>query len=396
MIRRTTLLVCLTVVLACGRGDVAPSTPRTTRSGDTTFVVIPAGFDTAAIRIERADVLWKDDRLAEPSSVALVNGRLVIADRESLHFLDGSGTYLGTSGRLGQGPGEFGQIAAIGRVADRIVALDSRNMRYAVLDTLGVLVGTHGVRWPYPYVNPQGAGGPLRPWKSGVLRTAAENVHLDRATRLGLIWDALDSDSTAVLRSWDDITWTDLGVITVPEDAYPSRALVAIGNEGRFAWSDGLEYCVSIESLEEPGVIRSCRERPRTPVGPGARHPSVDEVSVPPTLKEGLRAALREQSVREYVPSLDQMVFSEEGLLWIRALGSDAPDVHPILRHWLPGSAPAYRRWEALDRRGYPAGALLLPSAFEPRVFLAGEAFGLLTLDSGEIVVAKVAWKSEA
>lgn len=394
MIRRTTILVCLAVLGACRSGDTAPSTPRTTRSGDTTFVVIPSGFDTAAIRIERADVLWKDDRLADPSSVALADGRIVIADQASLHFLDRSGTYLGTSGGAGQGPGELRQVSAVGRVADKIVALDSRNMRYALLDTLGGIVGTRRVTWPYPYVNPKGTGAALRPWQDGVLRIAEENVHLDRATRVGLIWDGLDSDSTVILRTWDDVTWTDLGAMTVPADAYPARAVLAIGNGGRIAWSDGLDYCVSIESLEGPGVLRVCRERPRTPVGPGARHASVDEVAVPPTLRDGLRAAVREQRLGDYIPSLDEMIFSEEGLLWIRALGNDAPDVHPLLRHWLSEPAPVYRRWEALDRRGHPAGTLLLPSAFDPRVFLAGEALGLLTLDSGEIAVARVTWRS--
>jgi hypothetical protein len=89
------------------------------------------------------------------------------------------------------------------------------------------------------------------------------------------------------------------------------------------------------------------------------------------------------------LPSYDNIVFGEDGRLWIRALGADAPDVHPALYAFTDVELSSHRRWEALDADGHPAGAVLLPRSFNPALFGTDEVWGFRTLETREVVLAR-------
>lgn len=385
------LLVFLAAQSGCGGGE-SEFAIRESRSGDTTFVTIAAGLDTVALQVDSVEVLWRDERLGRPNTMASVDGHLVVGDRDRIHLLTADGGYMGTFGQAGQGPTEFGRVAAVGGLDAQIVALDSRNIRYATIDLSGTFGATHTVVWPVPYVNPRQPADALRFWGGGALRVADENVHLERPTRSALIWESLLGDSSKVLQEWDDVRWIDAGSLLAPDSVYPGRAIVALAPDGRVAFGDGIEYCVSIQHLGQPEVLRVCRDRDRARVGPGVRRASVDGVDVPPRIRTGITDAIRAQQVGEFIPSYDRLVFAEEGRLWIRALGRDAADVHPSLAYWVPEALPSFRRWEAIGPDGHPSGAVLLPAPFDPRIFEGNRAIGFFETENGEVVVARATW----
>lgn len=73
-------------------------------------------------------------------ALRLDDGRIVVADRGSseLRFYDESGAYLGSKGRPGEGPGEFGVLWTLTRYrADSLLIWDSGNVRLSVHDMDG-------------------------------------------------------------------------------------------------------------------------------------------------------------------------------------------------------------------------------------------------------------------
>jgi len=157
------------------------------------------------------------------------------------------------------------------------------------------------------------------------------------------------------------------------------------------AEADGLQYCVRITDLAGPEVLEVCRARPRTPVTSGVRNVP-DGLDLPPEWVAGIRDLAAIQSFADYFPSLDRLLFAETGELWVRALGADAPDVHPYVSEELLELWPPYRRWESLRSDGSPGATVLLPRSFDVQLFDGRTAYGFLELGSGELVVARARW----
>lgn len=73
----------------------------------------------------------------------LPNGTIVVADagRRSIHRFDTSGKYLGSTGREGQGPGEFVDLLSMGACSDgTLLAFDFALNRISMFDIKGVYV----------------------------------------------------------------------------------------------------------------------------------------------------------------------------------------------------------------------------------------------------------------
>jgi hypothetical protein len=76
-------------------------------------------------------------------AVRLNDGRIVIADGQTnqLRFFDSAGVFIETTGRRGQGPGEFENFSSLFlTVGDSIVVTDYEGSRYHVLDPDGQFV----------------------------------------------------------------------------------------------------------------------------------------------------------------------------------------------------------------------------------------------------------------
>jgi hypothetical protein len=83
--------------------------------------------------------------------VATENGRMFVADRgdSRVVMFAPDGTYSGSFGREGQGPGEFGRMAGIAAVGEHIVIEDAGNQRVSLWTMNGVHVADHALesRW---------------------------------------------------------------------------------------------------------------------------------------------------------------------------------------------------------------------------------------------------------
>lgn len=394
----------LLVLFGCLDEPADGSTRKEVR-GDATFVTIPRGVDTAAVVVDRVETIWQDARLGCPTAIVISGERLAVADQDRLHLLTTGGDYLSTVGTRGSGPEEFGTIAGIGAADDTIVVFDSRNSRLTVLDLEGRLLEARRIQavTSFPRVR---RDAQLRFWNGGMLQVADGIVHFDRPTRSALVWRSMVDDSTYVIGAWDDLQWVDVGRIAIgrgtapfigPASAFPPRALIAVSDDGRYALGDGLEYCLSLRRLDGPEVVEICRERPRVAVSDAMLSAPLRDLGYDPGFAEGLASLIRVQEVEKLVPSYDRVMFSEDGFLWVRGLGEDAPHLHPALpESERKAASPQYRRWEALGPEGLTARAVLLPADFDPQLFRADQAFGFLELESGELVVALASWGSAA
>lgn len=370
------------------------TTTRRTKIGDSTFVAIAADDRPAVRVVDSVEVLWRSDSLARPTTMIRERQTLIIGDTDRLHIVTDEGTYLRTVGRQGQGPREFAYIAGVGASGDSIVAFDGRNNRLTVLTRGGEFLGTHATSPTGGFVNPSRIPDRMRLFEGGVLRTLTENVHIREPTRLALAWQSLSTDSSTILREWDDGTWFEAGGVIAYEKAFPTRAIVAIGEAGRIASGDGLDYCFYLESLETRPVAQVCRAREREEVGPGYRNPSVSDIpdadELDPAFRSSLKAVFSEQEIGDRHPSYVAMTFGDDGRLWVLTTGPEIVDLHPAILYRGPDQRPRLLRWEAYTADGSPAGGILVPREFDARVFGAAFAWGLFELDTGEIAIGRV------
>lgn len=376
-------------------GSTCTDTPEqvsVTVSGDTTWVRIPEAIEEAPVA--EVEVLWQDDDLDRPTHVLQVADRLFVADRTRIHVVTVDGEHLATAGRDGQGPTEFGSIAGLGLVGGEVVALDVRNARYATLDSLGAVVATRPSTAEGSFMNPHlGDPSAFQSWDGGIVQRLDGNLGMDgwdKGISTAVVWASVSEDSVSVLRSWDGFPWMDAGYFVGPESAYPAQHLIAIGDSGRVAWSDGVEACISLFRLADEGVVRSCREGERFPVSAEMRRIAPEVIDASPDRAAAVLELAEAQSMPDLVPSFDRLRYGEDGRIWARVLGADAPRVHPTLaRDAGPDVYPETRLWEAVDQEGRPAGRVRLPRAFEPRVFTEDRVYGLWELPTGEQALAR-------
>lgn len=180
-------------------------------------------------------------------------------------------------------------------------------------------------------------------------------------------------------------------------ELFGPRALVALGPGGRFAYGNGLEPCILTGSVDADARVRICRNWPAGEVGPGIRNATAKDLpnydGMNPQIREAVENVFREQHVGDRLPFYDDLMFSDTGELWVRALGPNPPDVHPWVLARDPGLPEEGQRWEVYGTGGEPKGAVILPSGFQPLSFQSDQAYGLLELATGELAVARADWQ---
>jgi len=112
------LLIMLIVTVAARCGDVTrsdasyPSGAARTEVDTTSYVT--SRLDLAVPDTVHGEVFFSGEELGEPARLILQGSYLVVGDfsmRPPLHVLDAeTGRYLGSAGRKGEGPGEFGNV----------------------------------------------------------------------------------------------------------------------------------------------------------------------------------------------------------------------------------------------------------------------------------------------
>lgn len=376
------------LVLACGASDQS-----TDRQADRGIVgdtpVVRSGQAPAVIRVDSIRVVWQSDALARPRSMIALDEHLVVGDPTALHIVSLSDGSARSVGRLGEGPGEFKSIAAVGAFGlDTIAVFDASLHRLSHFSRAGEYLGSRRVSAAPPFVNSIPDGPPLVRLAGGLLWARSENVNLRRPVQVALLWHDLAADTVHVVSAWDDIAWERLDPFIVHRELFPARALVAVGPAGEVAVGDGLDYCLTTFEFGGGGTRRLCRQWQRVPVGAGIRSPDLT-LLLDPTQRENLRSLLRQQEIGDYLPSYDVLRFDTDGRLWVRTMGNDLADVHPHILRQRRDLAPAHRAWDVFATDGRLVYTVELPATFDPRVLMVDRAYGLLELPTGEVVIGE-------
>lgn len=334
------------------------------------------------------EVVWQDNRLENPRSLALASDGLLIGDRRGIHFFRIATHEAWTIERVGDGPGEFRSVSSVGAFGpDTLAIYDAGLMRLSYFSVDGEFLGSSRITPVSPYVNPPRDGPPLVLVGSGLLWMRTENVHLERPTRAALLWHDIDADTATVLNEWDDVLWRQVGPgFMGHEHVFPPRVLIAVSPDGRVAMGIMSDYCITVLPLDhQPKKI--CRDWTRTPPGRGVRSP--DPQLVPEDQREVLQALWRVQEVGELLPSFDRIRFSEQGELWVRTVGEELANIHPHILSRRPELGPSHRSWDVFSEEGRLERTILLPAAFDPRVMTSDVVYGFLELPTGEITLAR-------
>lgn len=212
-----------------------------------------------------------------------------------------------------------------------------------------------------------------------------------------LVWHDLEPDTAGVLdvRHWQELEKPPIpDVLASARDAFPIRVVHAIGADGRVASGDPAVYCIRLFHAFEEGVRLACRERSRIRVAAGFSPPDLDLLDGP--IPQWLVDLYAWENPPDFLPHFDQLLFSDSGDLWVRTYHEEMAHAHPFLLdpQWgLPALhpfRPATREWDVFDSEGVLVRQVALPKGFELRVVGDGEAFGFLTLETGEVAIGRV------
>lgn len=153
------------------------------------------------------------------SSARLSDGKIVVANAGAyeLRWYDAAGSYLGTAGRQGGGPGEFEGIDRVARLAgDSVLAYDDEQNRISVFGAGGELARTATLRGPRGFLAGvfddgsllitaqviEGLSEGLSRWKQGAFRYNGDGEFLDTLGVFpGIEWVIAIGESGVGMRS---------------------------------------------------------------------------------------------------------------------------------------------------------------------------------------------------
>jgi hypothetical protein len=366
--------------------------------GDTIVVTTSVPPEAAWPSLEVVDsvpLVWTSELLARPSDVAVSPGETVyVADVAQVFAIGPTGEHVATLGRQGRGPGEFTRITSLALYSgDTVLVWDGVERRLTWLKVDGGVARTRiiapptGFRPPRPLdrtprpldLQPTPAGLPL-PWQSGAFLPAGP------PDTLVLALTAWNHDSVVILRRLPNIAWLEAGVVGVRYPFGP-RALFAVGTGGTFAYANGVDYCVTMQRVGEPGARRICRHWQR------ARTSRIDRVPADTVGLGGIGPLLVQlATAQEYgrlAHSIDEIRLDAASRLWVRVVDSSYK-TNPLFTDRLPRFRPEHYTWEVFDVEGKLARRIALPSGFLPRGFANARVYGLVELPNGAFGVGRL------
>lgn len=390
-------LVLAVLLVGCGEGGPpAAETAGTVRTtiGDTVRVTSTTPAEGRFVT-DSIEILWQSPELENPVAMARLSDGYVVLDPTRVHVLDPDGAYRLSASREGEGPGELGAARAVGVRGDTIVVLDSRHHRLSLFDREGTFLASRGqmVLPAEPIsLGPSRRGPRLGFAGRGVLfEIEAMMVSLDAPLQRGAAWAAFDSDSLHTLFTMDDVRFQDTGQLLADPDPYGPRAHVALGYGGRYAASDGQEYCVDVQTMDEPGVLSVCRAWERVPVSEAARNPDLSRV--PEDRREAVRSVLEAEKPGSHHPSLSTLELDDRGRLWVHVVDDRYADVWPFLRTYAPELRPEYVPWDVFSTDGELLRRVEVRDGLRVHLFGDESLVGFYDLPTGEVVVARARLK---
>lgn len=323
-------------------------------------------------------------------ALRLKDGRIVVADggSRSLRFYDATGAHLGTVGREGGGPGEFLDLAAIGRFAgDSLAVWDAKSHRLSIFDAQGELV--RAIALSTLGLSPRFVGS--LDDGSFVLTPGVDPYRKMSERRLGEYRDTATflrfGPDGSLLDTLGPFPGTELfvsqgGVVTMHERVRFGRDFrLAVGRSRLYG---GDTDAFEIRVLTRNGTLERIIRLSQSPGVVLDRHLSAARVAddtedefaeMPPAMRAALEAAAAERRdipSRRTFPAFATLLEDTEERLWVSA--------YP--RPLEPG---VY--WSVFDTTGLWKGSVELPAS--ARLLDAGDNHVLL-LETDELGVERV------
>src|SRR5882672_1042698 len=283
--------------------------------GDTEIVTTSVPPQSTWPPVDTADAvvrIWDSDSLERPSAIATDSrGRLLVADRAQVFLLARSGELLGTLGRKGSGPGEFHLISGLGVLpGDTAVVWDGAELRLTWFSPAGKVVRTRSVTGPPPFTDPRRVvmsplgQGVILAWAFGLVRPGGT------PDSVALVYHEWGSLAPKVLAVIEDLSWVNGGQVLGSRYPFGPRALYAVSRSGRFAFTAGVDYCITLDRVAGGARRRICREWIRQPVGSASRIP--DDTSGMGSAGPGFAGVFARQEFGTQKNSIDEIQFDDQ------------------------------------------------------------------------------------
>lgn len=290
------------------------------------------------------------------NAVALSSGDIVVANAQSeLRYYDAEGRHRRTSGRRGEGPGEFRQLWTISALAgDSVAAFNTYPPYIAIFDSSGQYVRMINLE-----VQPS------------TLFSTANGEWVGSRTRMG---DGFDDTPRVVRRQVELLRYSSEGAVAaslgnldgarffrtarnVRGAPFTTSASLALGKQRLYATS-GDRYEIRVHTLDDGRVEDVIRgdiprrqvtdqmiedyRREREAAATGARTRERGPGGVAPRVPE------EEPPFPETLPAISKLLVDSEGYLWARRfyVESDPAEI-----------------WDVFDRNGNPVATLEVPRA---------------------------------
>ena len=388
---RNAAILCAAVSFAaCAAGDDAATSTIVRDSAGITIVenTFPDSADAEWWSIESVPLLdIGGEGVPETHAVFRVadvaqlgDGRVVVVNggASDIRYYAQDGAHLATSGKQGEGPGEFQRPASLLVLPDdSLIVVDQRAARATVLDSAGAYVRDF---------RPEAGGQPVVPvgrLADGTLIATRTNVLRDGSPpTTGLI-----SPEVLVFSLLSDGTIDTLAAAPGAERYLEvgtqsiNISTLAFGREPSYAVTGDL---VVMATQTAPSILFVSRDgdakrilrtgRAMVPVTDAEKSALVEATADPndPAGKAAFAERLTKQSA-EFVPPYDHVVAADDGSLWVADYARHKPAERGL--------------WTVYDAEGRFAARIRLPASFVPHQI--GEDY-VLGVETDELDVEHV------
>jgi hypothetical protein len=311
----------------------------------------------------------------------LSDGRWVVADMGSsqLRYYNAAGRHVQSVGRSGEGPGEFGQVMGMYRLAGDTIAVDDFRNRIHFIDGTGAFVGQLTLAG-----SPAGERTlPVGSFRDGTIvarTTSATPQRLEAPHTMTYAYHraALEPDGASSRRLVlaDTIgTWGAIRLVpgwrgSAQPVQFDGRTQTGVLSDG-VAVADPMTFELRVYSID--GSLRTVARTDWTPQPVSAaaieqaRSAYIDGAgeggrAVPPQLRQQRQDITDTWQIAPHMPAFSAMVIDSSDNIWLREYVPNEETVGLWVRAPL---APT--RWLVFDGSGELLARAVLPARFVPR-----------------------------
>lgn len=368
------LLMCCAYCTACGRSDIPSNVVVLDSMGillvesvQPAWTEVTAAWSVEAVPRLRIGVLEgsEDYQFFGLRDAVVVDDGTIIATNDGsseLRFFDRSGVFLGSAGRRGEGPGEFGEFSRLRLCMDgeRILVPDGAHNRVNVFARSGQYISTFRLQ-PVGSGNSigifgcAGAGALLGVFQpGGGLLDGAPGDVLELANHYVLVdYDGSPTSTVAQLRTRPRFVNEVEGVIHYPYIPLTPQHLIVASPDAVYISASG---AAAVEKRTHAGEVvaifrwRAPSRQSVTRVWADYVRESLDAISNEVQRKRYARLYAKDLPLPDSTPALQALHLDPEGNLWAQ-------------RYRLPGGAD--RLWDVITAEGTWLGAVTMPDALE-------------------------------